>query len=145
MGCRIPIKTESFQWNGLLLQHSNQYEFVFALNSILYWYLTVTTSGFQYRSSVFKLLSAGSYFRVASNIIKWLKNHLKTEAQLNHLKYILLMCSPMMCSNNQEQYGPMVFFVCLYITLHHYHHYADVPEGSEYLKYLFGTFCPVCV
>ena len=39
----------------------------------------------------------------------------------------------------------MVVFVCLHITLPHYHHYADLSESIELLKCLSGTFCIECV
>ena len=58
--------------------------------------------------------------------------------------FLLLLCSLMLCANDRVNYGPMVVFVCLLITLPHYHHYADVPEGIEFLNYLcvFGVFEP---
>ena len=34
------------------------------------------------------------------------------------------------------QYDPMVVFVCLYITLPHYHHCADAYASIEFLKCL---------
>ena len=51
----------------------------------------------------------------------------------------------MMCAHNRIYYGPMVVFVRLYITLPHYHDYADVSEDNELLKYMSVTFCRVCV
>ena len=39
----------------------------------------------------------------------------------------------------------MAIFVCLHITLIHYHHYADLSEGIELLKYVSCTFCFKCV
>ena len=45
--------------------------------------------------------------------------------------FFLLLCSLMMCANNQVHYGLMVKLICLYITLPHYHHYAEVSEGIE--------------
>ena len=58
---------------------------------------------------------------------------------------LLLQCSLLMCPNNRIHYDPMVVFVCLHITLPHYHHYADISEGIELLKCLSGRFCLECV
>ena len=55
-------------------------------------------------------------------------------------RFLLLMCS-LWCVH----YGPMVIFVCLYITLPHWHHYTDVSGCIELLERLSGTFCRVCV
>ena len=54
-------------------------------------------------------------------------------------------CFFMMCTNYQVHYGQMVVFVCLHITLHHYHHYRDALEWIKLLKCLPGTFFRVCV
>ena len=54
--------------------------------------------------------------------------------------FLLLLCSLMMCTNNQVHIGPMVISVCLHIILPHYHHYAEVPEDMEFLKYLSSIF-----
>ena len=51
----------------------------------------------------------------------------------------------MMCVNNKLHYYPMVVFLCLHITLPHYHHYADLSESIELIKCLSGTFCLECV
>ena len=51
----------------------------------------------------------------------------------------------MMCANNRVHYGPMVVYGYLHITLPHYHHYADLSEGIELLKYLSDMFCLECV
>ena len=59
--------------------------------------------------------------------------------------FFLLLCNFVMCVNNRIQYGPMVVFVFLYLTQPHYHHYPDVSEGIELIKYLSGIFCWVCV
>ena len=48
-------------------------------------------------------------------------------------------------ANYRLHYALVVVFVCLHFTLPHYHHYADVSEGIELLKYLSGVFCPGCV
>ena len=48
----------------------------------------------------------------------------------------LLLCILIMCANNRVHYGPMVVFVCLHITLQHYHHYKGVFESIELLKCL---------
>ena len=45
-----------------------------------------------------------------------------------------------MCAINRVHYGPVVVFVCLHITLPHYHHSADVSEGVELLTCLSGTW-----
>ena len=37
-----------------------------------------------------------------------------------------------MGTNNWLHYGLAVVFVCLHITLSHYHHYADFSEGIEH-------------
>ena len=50
-----------------------------------------------------------------------------------------------MCADGNGHYDPMVAFDCLHITLPHYHHYADLSENIELLKYLSGTFCLECV
>ena len=42
-------------------------------------------------------------------------------------------------------YDPVVVFVCLHITLPHYHHYADLSEGIKLFKCWSGTFCLGCV
>ena len=51
----------------------------------------------------------------------------------------------MVCVNNRVHYGPMVVFVCLHITLLHYHHYADISVGIELIKCLSDAFCRVWV
>ena len=35
-------------------------------------------------------------------------------------------------------------YFCLYITLFHYHHYADLPKGIVHTKCLSYIFCRVC-
>ena len=57
----------------------------------------------------------------------------------------LLLCSLMMCANNQVHSGLVVVFVCLYITLSHYHHYTDLSEGILLLKCLSVIFGLECV
>ena len=47
---------------------------------------------------------------------------------------LLLLCNLMMCANDRVHYGPMIVFVCLHITVPHYHHYADISEGIGLLK-----------
>ena len=55
--------------------------------------------------------------------------------------FLVLLCSIInMCANDRVHYDPMVIFVCLQITLLHYHHYADVSEGIELLKCLSVHF-----
>ena len=46
-----------------------------------------------------------------------------------------------MFANSWVHYCPEVVFACLYITLPHYHHYADLSEGIELLKSLSVTLC----
>ena len=50
-----------------------------------------------------------------------------------------------MCANDRVHYGPTAVFVCLYITLAHYHHYAELSEGIGFLKYLFQLYSVECV
>ena len=52
---------------------------------------------------------------------------------------VSLLRSLMMCARNQVHYGPMVVSVCLHIKLPHYHHYANLSEGNEFLKGLSGN------
>ena len=59
--------------------------------------------------------------------------------------YIYIYIKHFVCVNNWVHYDRLVVFVSLHITLPHYHHYADASEGIDLLKYLSGTFCPVCV
>ena len=56
-------------------------------------------------------------------------------------------CAVLWCALiNRVHYGLMVVLVCLYITLLHYHHYADVSGSIEFLKCLFSIFSVrVCV
>ena len=56
----------------------------------------------------------------------------------------LSLCSLMMCANNPVYCDRMIAFVCLRITILH-HHYANIYEGNELIKYLSGTFCLECV
>ena len=51
----------------------------------------------------------------------------------------------MMCTNNRVHCGLMVVYGHLHITLLHYHHYADLPEGIELLKCSSDIFCLECV
>ena len=57
----------------------------------------------------------------------------------------VLLCNLMMCAHDGMHNDSMVVFVCLHITLPHYHHYADISEGIELLKCLSSTFCLECV
>ena len=50
-----------------------------------------------------------------------------------------------MCANNKVHYDPMVVFLCLHITLPHYHHDADLYESVELLKYVSCISCLECV
>ena len=56
-----------------------------------------------------------------------------------------LLCSLVICANNPVHNDPMVVFLCLHITLPHYHYHIDLGEGIELLKSLLGTFCLECV
>ena len=56
----------------------------------------------------------------------------------------LFLCSLMMCANNRVHYDPTVVVVCLHITLPHCHHYADLSEGIELLKFLSNSLSSVC-
>ena len=51
----------------------------------------------------------------------------------------------LMCAINWVHIEPMVIFICLHITLPHFHLYADLPESIEFLKCLSGTFSSVCL
>ena len=57
--------------------------------------------------------------------------------------FLLLQCRLMICGDNGVHYDPIVVLRCFHITVPHYHHYADVSEGTELPKYLSGTFCRV--
>ena len=52
-----------------------------------------------------------------------------------------LLCSLMMCRNNRVHCGLMVVYGHLHITLLHYHHYAELPDGIELLKCSSDMFC----
>ena len=63
-----------------------------------------------------------------------------------------LLCSRMMCANNRVHYDPMVVFVCLLITLHHYHHYVRniLPRSvclrlSHFSQLSFMQYMGLCV
>ena len=58
---------------------------------------------------------------------------------------ILGMTSSVYFMMNVWEPDPMVIFICLHITLPHYHRYADLSESIELLKCLSGTFCLECV
>ena len=57
----------------------------------------------------------------------------------------LLLCSLMLCANSRVHYDLMVVFVCLHITLLHYHYYADVYESIGLLNCFWGSLFRVCV
>lgn len=40
----------------------------------------------------------------------------------------------MMCANENVHFGLKIVFVCLHITLPHYHHYAEISEDIELLN-----------
>ena len=50
----------------------------------------------------------------------------------------------MECANYRIHYGLYVVSVCLRNTPSHYHHYANLSEGIELLKFLSGICCRVC-
>ena len=79
--------------------------------------------------------------------LRWLYHHMLLVSYiLGKLGFVYFVTVQFtMYANNQVPYGLMVILVCLHLTLPHYHHYADVSEGIEILKYLPGTFCQVCV
>ena len=66
--------------------------------------------------------------------LRWLNHHMLSVSYTYHGKVFLLLCSLMMCKNSRVHYGPMVVFVCVHITMPHYHRYADFSEGVELLK-----------
>ena len=81
---------------------------------------------------------------------KWTHTHARTHAHTHTSResWILrlkLLCMLMMCTNNRVHYGLMVVYGYLKITLHHYHHYADLYGGIELLKCLSGIFYLECV
>ena len=79
---------------------------------------------------------------------RWLHHRMLSVSYISRESWVLcllLLCSLMMCENNRVHYDPMVVFVCLHITLPHYHHYTDKSEGIELLKCLSSTFCLECV
>ena len=51
----------------------------------------------------------------------------------------------MVFANDRIHFGLLVLFVYLQITPSHYHHYADLSEGIELLKYLSGICNRVCL
>ena len=80
--------------------------------------------------------------------LRWLCQHRLAVSFISQESWVLcllLLCSLMMCTNNQILYDPIVILVCLHITSSHYHHYADLSEGIGFLKCLPGTFCLKCV
>ena len=59
--------------------------------------------------------------------------------QLGFVSFILL------CVNNRVYYGPIVISICLYFTLPHHHHCADVSESIELRKCLRCILLSVCL
>ena len=49
-----------------------------------------------------------------------------------------------MSANIRIRFGLQIILVCLYSTLSHYHHCANLSEGIEIIKCLSDTFCWVC-
>ena len=50
----------------------------------------------------------------------------------------------MMSANIRIRFGLQIVLVCLYSTLSHYHHCANLSEGIELIKCLSDIFCRVC-
>ena len=80
--------------------------------------------------------------------LRWLYHHMLSVLHMNISResWVLrlqLLCSLIMCANNQVHYGLMVLYGYLHITLPHYH--ADLSESIELLKYLSDIFCLKCV
>ena len=92
------------------------------------WFLSLLTKASQFRTCI-------------RNYIKSTHNYGIWYIYIYLCVCLLLLCSVMMCANNRVHYDPMAVFVCLHITLPHYHHYANLSEGIELLKCLSGTFC----
>ena len=50
----------------------------------------------------------------------------------------------MMSANIRIRFGLQIVLVCLYSTPSHYHHCANLSEGTELKKCLLDIFCGVC-
>ena len=59
-------------------------------------------------------------------------------------KNIIIIVQLMMNANSRIRYGLQIVFVCLYITLSHYHHCANLSVDTELMKCLPDIFCRVC-
>ena len=68
----------------------------------------------------------------------------------NNWDFVSIICvqsidvQSMVFANDRIHYGLQVVFVCLQITLSHYHHYADSSEGIELIKcfrYMLPSVC----
>ena len=82
--------------------------------------------------------------------LKWLYHHIYIYVYIYTSREswgfrLWLLCSLMMCTNNRVHCGLMVVYGHLHITLLHYHHYTDLPEGIELLKCSSDFFCLECV
>ena len=87
---------------------------------------------------------------IFSNIgyLRWLYHHMLSVSYISWetwVVFFLLLCSLMIRAYDRVHYSPVVVFVCLHITLPHYHQFADVSEGIRFLIYLSSGFCRVCV
>ena len=94
-----------------------------------------------------------SIFLVLSNFSvvvrrRWLYHQILSVLNISRDSWVLCMslfCSLMMRANHRVHYGPMVVFAFFGVTLHHYHHYADVSGGIGLLECLSDIFSLVCV
>ena len=59
-------------------------------------------------------------------------------------KNIIIIVQLMMNANSRIRYGLQIVFVCLCITLSHYHHCANLSVDTELMKCLPDIFCRVC-
>ena len=76
--------------------------------------------------------------------LRWLYHHMLSVSYIyleSWVLSLLLLCTIMMCEYNGVHYDLIVVFVCLRITLHHYHHYADVSESIELVTCILTTVC----
>ena len=57
---------------------------------------------------------------------------------------LIIIVQFMMSANSRTRYGLQIVFVCLYITLSHYHHCVNLSVDIELMKCLPDIFCRVC-
>ena len=60
------------------------------------------------------------------------------------LFFFIIIVQFMMSANNPIRFGLLIVFVCLYITLSHYHHCVNLSEDTEIIKCPSDIFCRVC-